>query len=249
MKKRPFVSLKNVYINFPIFNGGSSFKNKLLTKMTGGNLKNIDDKFTVVEALKNINFEINTGDRLGIVGHNGSGKSTLLRALSGVYYPSMGEVEIHGNVNSLLNITSGINPEATGRDNIRIRFAFMGIDINHQAKLTDEIIDYSGLGNFIDLPFRTYSTGMQLRLAFAIATSINTDILIMDEWLSTGDNNFAIKANKRLNDLIKKSNILILASHSIDLIEKNCNRIILLREGSVIKEGKNVKKILEYYVN
>lgn len=238
--KQKLVEIKNMTLNYPIYNNSSlSFKKKLLVSASGG-LINEDphDKTVNVTALKKINLDIFKGDRLGVVGHNGSGKTTLLRVLSGIFFPTDGEVIIKGKPTSLIDLNLGIDPEATGRENIKIRAAILGISRLQLNKILEEIIEFTDLGNFIDLPFRVYSAGMQLRLSFAVATSIKPQILILDEWLSAGDAEFQVKANKRLNSLIDGSDVLVIASHSPELVKKICNRVIHLEHGSIISDKR-----------
>ncbi|GAB1581335.1 ABC transporter ATP-binding protein [Phyllobacterium phragmitis] len=177
------------------------------------------------------------GDRIGLIGHNGSGKTTLLRVLSGIYAPTHGRAVINGNCVSLININLGIDPDATGRENIRLRSAMMGMHPKEIAENFEQIAEFSGLGEFLDVPFRTYSSGMQLRLAFATSTAVRPEILIMDEWLSTGDEDFKERANRRMRDLVDTTKILVLASHSRKLLEENCNRVIWLEHGRLKMDG------------
>ncbi|ASV84508.1 ABC transporter family protein [Ochrobactrum quorumnocens] len=191
----------------------------------------------IVRGLDDVSMTFRDGDRVGLIGHNGSGKTTLLRVLSGIYTPTHGSSVINGNCVSLININLGIDPDATGRENIRLRSAMMGMSPNEIAEKFDQIADFSGLGEFLDVPFRTYSSGMQLRLAFATSTAVRPEILIMDEWLSTGDQDFKERANGRMRELVDSTRILILASHSKELMEKNCNRVIWLEHGRVKMDG------------
>ena len=188
--------------------------------------------------MSNINLKIRDNERVGLLGHNGAGKSTLLRVLGGVYTPSSGSAEIQGKVGSLIDISLGIDSEATGLENIFLRGSLLGIPKKKIEHELENIIDFSELGDFINMPVRTYSTGMHMRLAFAVSTMITPDILLMDEWLSVGDQGFQNKAEKKLTDLVNKSNILVLASHSRDLIEKCCTRAIWLEHGNLIMDGK-----------
>jgi lipopolysaccharide transport system ATP-binding protein len=187
------------------------------------------------------------GDRLGIVGHNGSGKSTLLRLLSGIYEPSTGSIERSGSIASLVDISLGINGENTGRENIFLRGKLMGLSKKEIDAKIDEIIDFSELGDYINLPVRIYSSGMLLRLAFSVSTSITADILIMDEWLSVGDGAFADRASARLSGLVDESEILIIASHDRDLIEKTCNKVVWLEHGHIKKIGATREITTEYF--
>lgn len=243
------ISLINVGLDIPIFNPGArSLKKKLIQGITGGSLHQSDQGPVVVRALQNINLEFKHGDRVGLLGHNGAGKSTLLRVLSGVYKPTSGQVAINGQVASLIDVSLGIDSEATGRENIFIRGALLGLrkkQINEQLK---EIIEFSELGDFIDMPVRTYSSGMHLRLAFSVSTVIRPEILIMDEWLSVGDENFKKKADSRMQKLVESTSILIIASHSKELLLKTCNRIILLDHGLVKTDSDPVGVCNKYFV-
>ena len=233
------ITLKNVGVEFPIYNADArSLKNSLIRATTGGKIGAGANGGVVVRALSNINLTIHNGERIGLIGHNGAGKSTLLRVLGGIYEPNIGELRIHGEVSSLIDISLGIDAEATGRENIYIRGGLLGMTHKQIKKHVEDIIDFSELGDFIDMPIRTYSTGMHLRLAFAISTVIRPDILIMDEWLSVGDAAFKRKAEERMTALVKATNILIIASHSKELILDNCSRVIWLEHGEIKMDGK-----------
>lgn len=226
--------LEDVTVDFPIYNAKSrSLKNQMISLATGGTIGSNSDGHVIIRGLEDVTLSLKEGERLGLVGHNGSGKTTLLRVMSGVYYPSGGRILINGKCTSLINISLGIDPEATGRENIAIRGALLGFKKRDLAMHQKEIEDFSELGNFLDMPVRTYSTGMQLRLAFSISTVIQPEILIMDEWLATGDQGFQEKANERLHDLVNKTKILIIASHSKELLLNNCTRIVWLEHGRV----------------
>lgn len=230
------ISLKNVSVNFPIYGAGSaSLKKTLASSVTGGRFGK-ETGVNVVQALSNINLELKSGDRLGLIGHNGAGKSTLLRALAGVYEPSSGEFVREGTVASLIDPSLGIEADATGLENIMLRGLVMGMSRKQLDDLTPGICEFSGLGEYVNMPVRTYSTGMMMRLAFSISTSVQADILLMDEWLSVGDAEFTEKAERRMQDVVAKSGILVLASHSPELIARECNRIIHLEHGRIIVE-------------
>ena len=243
------ISLKQASVVLPIFNSSArSITNTLVSAATGGVLTAQKGGHISIEALKNLDLEIVSGDRVGIIGHNGSGKSTLLRLLSGIYEPSSGEIERTGSISSLVDISLGINPESTGRENIFLRGKLMGLSRKEIDEKIDEIIEFSELGDYINLPVRIYSSGMLLRLAFAVSTSITADILIMDEWLSVGDGSFAERASKRLRELVDNSEILVVASHTRSLIEETCNKVVWLEHG-VIKKVGSVGEILPEYFN
>jgi lipopolysaccharide transport system ATP-binding protein len=228
------IEFHNACVDFPIYNAsGRSLKKRLIQVATGGQLGANDQGRVIVRALENLTFTLNDGDRVGLLGHNGAGKSTLLRLLSGVYSPSSGTAKIQGEIGSLIDISLGIDPEATGRENIFVRGSLLGMTKSEIADKLDEIIEFSELGEFIDMPVRTYSTGMHLRLAFAVSTTVRPEILIMDEWLSVGDEGFKFKAEARMTELVKATNILVIASHSRDLVMHTCNRVIWLEHGKI----------------
>lgn len=245
-----FIKLDNVGVEFPIYNvSNRSLKNTVLSLATGGTVEERSTKFTVIRALQDISFELHDGDRMGILGHNGAGKTTLLRVLSGIYTPTSGHIKINGKSISLINIHLGINHEESGRSNIKLRAAMMGIPPRKIKEKIEEIAHFADIGHFLDMPFRTYSSGMQLRLAFATSTSVEPEILIMDEWLSTGDENFKEKANKRMENLLNKTKILILATHSRELIERNCNKILILDHGKMKFFGNTTEGLDTYFSN
>jgi len=246
-KPQTFIELRNVGVDFPVLNASNlSFKNAFLRTATGGAIDRKYDGSVVVRGLQNVNLAIRAGERVGLVGHNGAGKTTLLRILSGIYTPTEGEAIIHGECVSLINISLGIDPEATGRENIKLRSAMIGLSPLETKSKMAEIIEFSGLGDFIDMPFRTYSSGMQLRLAFAVSTVINPQILILDEWLSTGDRNFRERAEKRMRQIVDDTEILILASHVPAFLKENCDRVIWLEHGQVRMDGK-VDEVVDAY--
>ncbi|MEJ5086242.1 MULTISPECIES: ABC transporter ATP-binding protein [Brucella] len=241
------IQLQNASVEFPVFNSSSrSLKNRVLNIATGGKIERKTDSLVVIKGLSDISVTISDGQRVGLIGHNGSGKTTMLRVFSGIYTPTQGHAIVSGECISLININLGIDPDATGRENIRLRSAIMGLDPKETAAKVEEIAEFSGLGDFLDMPFRTYSSGMQLRLAFATSTAVRPEILIMDEWLSTGDEDFKARANQRMHELVNTTKILILASHSRELLEKNCNRIIWLEHGRVRMDG-SVDEVLPAY--
>ncbi len=226
---------RDVHVEFPIYGGRSrSFKNVVLRAATGGLIAEDAAHRVVVKALNGVSFEISEGDRVGLVGHNGSGKSTLLRVLVGAYEPVSGSVDVQGQVASMLNITLGMDYEATGYENIFVRGVIMGFKPSEIKPLVEEIVAFSELGDYIDMPMRTYSSGMAVRLAFAVSTCVTADILLMDEWLSVGDESFQSKARERLRKLVDQAKILVLASHDEALIRSNCNKIMRLSHGDLI---------------
>jgi lipopolysaccharide transport system ATP-binding protein len=229
-----YVRAEDLGVEFPIYGTKSrSLKNTFIRAATGGRIARDASERIVVRALEGVSFEFRQGDRVGLVGHNGSGKSTLLRVIGGIYEPTTGAMAIDGKVASMLSITLGIDAEATGLENIYLRAAVMGLKAAEARQLVDEIVEFSELGDYIDMPVRTYSSGMQMRLAFAISTSVSADIILMDEWLSAGDAAFSEKAQSRLLGLIEQAKILVIASHDEALIRRNCNRILRLDHGRI----------------
>ena len=240
------VFFDNVCVDFPIYNAvNRSIKNTVMQAATGGRV-DFGVKKTIVRSLHNVSFQLKAGDRVGLIGHNGSGKSTLLRTIGKVYEPTSGRALIQGEVGSLVDISLGIDKEATGRENIYIRGALLGLSKKQIAEHFDEIVEFSELGDFIDMPVRAYSTGMHLRLAFSVATVIRPQILLMDEWLSVGDASFNEKARKRMSELVDSSDILVLASHSRRLIEQMCNRVLWFERGSLKMDG-SVEEVAKAY--
>jgi lipopolysaccharide transport system ATP-binding protein len=196
-------------------------------------------------ALSNINFEVKAGERIGLLGRNGSGKSTLLRTLAGVY-PHGGDLLVRGSRGAIFNATSGFVPDATGRENIAIRGVLLGLTREQLRDLTPSIIEFSELGEWIDHPMYAYSSGMTLRLAFSIVTSVQKDILLMDEWIGAGDAGFLEKAKRRMDDLLAKSRIIVLASHNMPLMESVCERAIVIERGEVKFDG-HVRAAISIY--
>lgn len=232
-----FIRAENLTVEFPIYeNSHRSLKKAMLNATTGGRIGRDSGSHPVVCAIDNLSFEIKEGERIGLVGHNGSGKTTLLRALTGVYAPSSGLIRKKGKVTSLLDVSLGLDQDATGFENIYLRGVIDGLRPAAIKDRIEEIADFTDLGDYMSFPVRTYSSGMMVRLAFAISTSIEADILIMDEWLSVGDINFSEKATERLKKLVDKASILVIASHSPDIIKKLCNRTLHLEHGRFVKD-------------
>jgi ABC-2 type transport system ATP-binding protein/lipopolysaccharide transport system ATP-binding protein len=231
------ITLRDVTVSFPIYNSrGRSLKANVLRRV-GGQIDGGDGAIITVEALQDVNLELEPGDRLALVGHNGAGKSTLLRVLAGAYEPSHGIAEIKGKVSSLLDLTMGMDPELTGRENIALRGVFLGMTFQETTAIAPEIEEFSELGGFMDLPMRTYSSGMTLRLAFAISTAVQPDILLLDEMISVGDAEFAKKAMSRIEEVIERSRILVLASHSPEILQRYCNKAVRLQGGRIVAAG------------
>jgi ABC-type polysaccharide/polyol phosphate transport system ATPase subunit len=200
-----------------------------------------------VRALDNVSFTLRNGDRLGLIGHNGAGKSTLLKVLAGVYTPDSGSLRIDGRVSPLFNSAPGLDADDNGYENIKTCGMFLGMSSEEINRKLPDIVDFCELGEYLELPVRTYSTGMVARLGFAIATAIEPDILLLDEGLGSGDARFAARAEARMQALIQRTRILVLASHSDALIKSMCNRAILLEKGRLIEIGPIDEVIRRYH--
>jgi lipopolysaccharide transport system ATP-binding protein len=242
------ITFSNVSIEFPIFNAtGRSITSSILKVATGGKLDADPNGRVLVKALTDISFSLREGDKVALLGHNGAGKSTMLRALGRVYSPTKGTAEIVGEIGSLIDISLGINPEATGRENVFIRGQLLGLTKQEITDKYDEIVAFAELGDFMEMPVRTYSSGMHLRLAFAVSTVVRPEILLMDEWLSVGDADFQHKAEARLRDLVSGTKILAIATHSRELVEAVCNRAIWLEHGQVKMDGPVSEVVPAYF--
>jgi len=242
------IELEDISVHFALFEPGArSLRKKVINVATGGKLARDVSGHTVVQALNNLTLTIREGERVGLIGANGAGKTTLLGVLARVYAPNYGRVDIKGSVGSLINITLGTDAESTGRENVLLRAALLGIPRKEILGRMDEIIEFSGLGEFIDLPVRTYSSGMNLRLAFSVATMVRPEILLMDEWLSVGDKDFSAKAQQRLTEMLDASRIMVVATHSRDLIMTHCSRVVWLEHGRIKMDGSPAEVAGHYF--
>jgi len=223
------VRVQNLTLRFPVFGADGRSLKKHLAKAAVGGAFGRGGK--VVTALDDVSFSLEAGDRLGLVGHNGSGKTTLLRTLCGAYEPDEGMVSVHGRIASLLDLSLGIDPTATGLDNIRLRGLLAGLSRREVEERLPGIIEFSRLGEFLRMPLKTYSAGMQARLAFAVATSVEADVLLMDEWIAVGDADFRAHAHQRLLELVDRAGVLVLASHDPTTIRAYCNKVMRIERG------------------
>lgn len=227
------IELDNVDLDYHVYGTSSrSFKNSLVRAATGGYLKN-NEKIIKVEALQGISFKLQDGDRLGIVGHNGAGKSSLLKVLAQIYDPTRGKLKILGETNCLFDIMVGLDSTLSGYENIKLRGLIHGLSSKKIQEAAPEIIDFAGLGEFIKMPLRTYSSGMLLRLGFSIVTYFRTEILLIDEVVNVGDSQFIEKAKKRMQDLINQTQIVVISTHDNQMIREICNRILCLEHGKI----------------
>jgi ABC-type polysaccharide/polyol phosphate transport system ATPase subunit len=240
------IAARDVKVDIPIYDvASSSLRKFLLNRAVGGQLAR-QGSHVVVHALNNVSFEAHDGDRIGLIGHNGAGKSTLLRVLSGTYPPSGGVIDVQGRVSPMLDTTLGMDADATGLENIRMCALLRGMTHRQIDESMDDIIAFTELGDYLKMPVRSYSSGMLLRLAFAIATVPHAEILLIDESIGVGDEHFFHKAYARLSSLVSRSRILVVASHSQAMIRQLCNRALWLDAGTVVGDGK-VDRVLDAY--
>jgi ABC-2 type transport system ATP-binding protein len=231
------ISLVDVSIEIPIYDvGAASLKKALIGRAIGGRFSQAGSIVTI-RALKNLSFEANIGDRIALVGDNGSGKSTLLRVLSSVYPPTSGTAHVDGHVSPMFETTLGMNMDATGLENIYMSGTIWGLSRAQIANSMEEIAEFTELGSYLEVPVRTYSNGMMLRLAFAIATVRDPEILLIDEVIGVGDQKFFAKAFARLQGVVQRSQILVVASHADDILRVLCNKALWLHHGNLIEYG------------
>ncbi|MCP2669700.1 ABC transporter ATP-binding protein [Maricaulaceae bacterium EIL42A08] len=237
----PLIQAKNVSLSYPILGigpvlskaEGTASSDNPPSASTGALLSNAGTRVKTIDALRDISFELKPGDRLGLLGRNGSGKSTLLRVLAGVYPPTKGEFTTQGRLAPIFNVGLGVRPEATGRRNIILRGLLNGLSTAESKSKVDEIVEFSELGPYIDMPVRTYSSGMAMRLAFATATAFSPEILLLDEWIGAGDEDFQKKAAARMSTLVTKAGITVIASHKRNLIKQVCTLGLWLDGGEM----------------
>lgn len=242
------ITLSNVGVDIPIYDVSRASLRKALIGRTVGGRFGEAGSHVIVGALKNIDFEARDGDRIGLIGENGSGKSTLLRVISRVYPPTNGTVSIVGDISPMFDATLGMSMDATGLENIRIAGTIWGMTAAQIKGNIDDIAEFTELGDFLKVPVRTYSTGMLLRLAFAIATARQPEILLIDEIIGVGDKVFFDKAFKRLQQLVERSRILMVATHMDDIVRRLCNKVVWLSHGRLVDYG-NVDQVLAAYRN
>jgi ABC-2 type transport system ATP-binding protein len=230
------IEVWNAYVDFPIFDAKTrSMKKRVLGKV-GGKIGG-QAKTPIIEALQDITLSLADGDRVGLVGHNGAGKSTLLRLLAGIYEPTRGRTRVAGRVAPVFDLGVGLDPEVSGRENILIRGLFLGMNRAQMEKRIDDIAEFTELGDYLHLPLRTYSAGMRVRLALGVVTTIDPEILILDEGLGAIDAAFLAKARERLVDLACRSGILVFASHSDELLGELCTDALWMDEGRIRRSG------------
>ena len=241
------IHLNGVSVDFVLYQGSArSLKKTLLRSSTSGVLKHDAHHRVTVKALSNFSLTLEHGDRVGLIGGNGAGKTTLLRVLAGVYEPTAGRIRVDGRVTPLFDIGLGLDMDASGYDNIRMRAAYFGIDADEVERKMDDIAAFTELGDYLNLPVRTYSAGMTLRLAFAAATSVDPQILLRDEWLAVSDTKFLEKAQRRAEGFVNRSSIMVVASHVEDVLKRLCNKLLWLERGTIQRLGP-VDEVLAAY--
>lgn len=255
-----FIKLDHLSLQFPLYhNSHRSLKKTLFAKAgkfiarqqpqdqkTGAKIIFDDTSHASIQALHDINLSIQSGERIGLIGHNGAGKSTLLRAITGIYEPNSGSIMTHGTIESLLDTNAGMNRILSGRENIYLRGKRLKYNNEQIKALEKDIEEFAQLHEFFDLPIKTYSAGMMMRLSFGLATSVTPDILLMDEWFMAGDSNFQSKARKRLENVINKSEIVVLTTHSMPIIRQWCTRVIWLKAGEIYADGPVEATVCRY---
>jgi ABC-2 type transport system ATP-binding protein/lipopolysaccharide transport system ATP-binding protein len=239
------ISLNNVSVEIPVFDVSATSLRKLLLGSIGGQF-NRTGGHVLVSALKDLSFEANDGDRIGLIGRNGSGKTTLLRVLSDVYPPTRGSVEISGRISPMFEATLGMSADATGMENIRICGMLWGLTNEQISQGLEDVVAFTELGEYLNVPVRTYSMGMFMRLAFAIATLREPEILLLDEVIGVGDAAFFEKAYTRLKSMARQSRILVIASHGERIIRDLCNKVLWLHNGALVEFG-DVDRVFAAY--
>ena len=240
------IHFKNVSLAYELyFEKTSGFKEYLINKIN--RRRYVEEKSRELLALQNINLSFSEGERIGIIGLNGSGKSTLLKVIAGILKPTRGLVDVTGTIQSMIEVNAGFNPEFSGRENIYFNGYMLGFTKKEIKDREKDIIEFSELGKFIDVPVKYYSSGMSVRLSFSMATCINPEILLFDEMLSAGDASFINKATNRMDELVGKAKIIILVSHDLGLIEKMCRRVLVLEKGQIAFDGPT-KTALDFYL-
>ncbi|HDR9511139.1 ABC transporter ATP-binding protein [Burkholderia cepacia] len=242
-----FIELQSVTLDLPIYDvQGRSLKKQVLNMGRRNRIAEGNDGVIVVRALDEVSFRFERGDRVGLIGHNGAGKSTLLRAMAGIYPPTAGQLSREGKVVPLLDIGLGMDENSTGMQNIRLRGLLLGMSDAEIRSKQGEIAEFCELGDYLDLPIRTYSSGMKVRLAFAVSTAVDAEILLLDEVMGVGDASFMHKAEARLADLHSRAEIVVLAMHSNSEIRKVCNKVLWMERGRVRAFGPTEEVVSAY---
>ena len=233
----PHILAEAVSIEFPLYHIGARSLKKRILASSPLRLRQDESSRIVVAALRDLAFHIKAGERVALVGHNGAGKTTLLRTLAGVYEPVAGRLEVAGTIGALIDPSAGMDPNATGRENIILRGLFRGLDEAQSTDLAEEVGAFSGLAEFLDVPVRTYSAGMSVRLSFAMATVMDPEVLLMDEWFMAGDADFLDRAKAKIEGLVTKAEVMVLATHDMAIVRQWCTRAIKLDAGRIVADG------------
>jgi ABC-2 type transport system ATP-binding protein len=233
----PHIETHNAWVEFPIFDAKTRSLKKAFLGKAGGAIGRNESNVVVIEALRDITMSLELGDRVGLVGHNGAGKSTLLRLLSGIYEPTRGVASVTGRVAPVFDLGVGMDPEISGFENIIIRGLFLGQTRKQMLAKVDEIAEFTELGDYLSMPLRTYSTGMRVRLAMGVVTSIDPEILLLDEGIGAVDAEFLKKAQSRLQGLVERSGILVFASHSNEFLARLCKTAMWIDHGTIRMTG------------
>jgi lipopolysaccharide transport system ATP-binding protein len=241
------IRIENVSVDFPLFHGSARSLKKTVFAAASGRLGEDKRHRRVVQALRDVDIELISGDRLGLVGTNGAGKTTLLRTIAGIYEPVAGRIHVEGSLNALLDPQLGMNMDLTGRENIMLRGLYNGFSKPDILVLEEDVQEFAELGEFLDLPVRFYSSGMVIRLGFALATAIRPQVLLMDEWFMAGDANFIAKARARLENVVRGAEILVLSSHLASAVLEWCTRVIWMDHGRVRMDGP-AAEVMESYL-
>ncbi|MDQ1663295.1 MAG: lipopolysaccharide transport system ATP-binding protein [Blastococcus sp.] len=241
------ITTKDACVDFPIFDAKSRSLKKTVMGLVGGNISS-EQKVPVIEALTGINLTLEHGARVGLVGHNGAGKSTLLRLLAGIYEPTRGLAEVRGRVAPVFDLGVGMDPEISGLENIIVRGLFLGMTRKQMEERVDDIAEFTELGDFLRMPLRTYSTGMRIRLALGVVTSIDPEILLLDEGIGAVDAAFLEKSKKRLSELVDRAGLLVFASHSDEFLRDLCDTAIWMEHGRIREHG-DLEHVLSGYKN
>jgi ABC-2 type transport system ATP-binding protein/lipopolysaccharide transport system ATP-binding protein len=241
------VLLDEVAVSFPVYQAGSrSLKKRALFHGSGGRIGRDAHQRIVVEALRGVSLSLKGGDRLALIGPNGAGKTTLLRVIAGIYEPERGVVKTRGRISPMFDVSLGIDAELSGYDNIRIRGLLLGLSPRAIEQHLPDIAEFTELGGYLDMPVRTYSAGMILRLGFAVATCFEPEILLMDEWILAGDAHFLGRAELRIKRFVERASVLVLSSHNLDICSRWCTKALWLDQGQVRTFGPVAEVIADY---
>ncbi len=252
------IEVRDLHVTFPLYHGSTrTLRRTLAAAVPGtslgrslsrspGRFRQDRQRRMAVQALRGISFSLRPGDRLGLIGGNGAGKTTLLRALAGIYEPVAGRVTVRGEINALLDTNLGMNVELTGRENIALRGLHAGLSPRRIRAVEEDVQGFAELGSFLDMPVRTYSSGMVLRLGFALATAVRPRVLLMDEWFLAGDASFMLKAQERLERLVQQAEILVISTHLLDVVSAWCTRVLWMEGGVIRLQGRPDEVVAAY---